>query len=230
VAAAELGCEGFDLAAGFVERAGAIYFLGGEKKFFLDGELCGDAAAGFRFAEAAGDEAIELLFGRAPGDDKPVQIFVDTGFNEQGGFDEDGVADTGAPPYFELAQDDFGDARVNDGVEAVEPSAVVENDSGKFAAVNAAVRGEYGLAKFLEDFRECRLAGLDEFVREGVGVEDGEAHFAQHSGYGAFAAGDAAGESESEHIFPITAWSLLIALPKIVVRRGGGARLLRCYS
>jgi hypothetical protein len=230
VAAAELGCEGFDLAAGFIERAGAIYFLGGKKEFFFDGELGGDAAAGFGFAKAASDETIELLLGCTPGDDEAIEILVDAGFDEQGGFDEDGVANTGAPPYFELAEDDFGDARVNDGIEAVEPGAIVENDGGKFAAVNAAVCGEYGLAEFLEDFCVRRLARLDEFVREGVGVEDGEAHFAQHSGYGAFAAGDASGESESEHIFPITAWSLLIELQKIVGRRGVSARPLRCCS
>src|SRR5438876_155678 len=47
---AQLGGQGFDLAAGLLERTGAIDFLGGEKKFLFDGKLGGDAAPGFGFA------------------------------------------------------------------------------------------------------------------------------------------------------------------------------------
>src|SRR6266849_4402821 len=42
---------------------------------------------------------------------------------------------------------------------------------------------------------------LHQLVRQGVGVQNGEAHFAEHRGYRALAAGDAAGETESQHIF-----------------------------
>src|SRR3989442_169422 len=49
------------------------------------------------------------------------------------------------------------------------------------------------------DFVVGGLAGPDELVGQGIGVEDGETHFAQHGGDGAFAAGDSTGEAESEH-------------------------------
>jgi len=69
-----------------------------------------------------------------------------------------------------------------------------------FARVDARIRGEHGVAEFLEDFVVGGLAGLDELVGEGVGVEDGEAEFAEHGGDGRFfAAGDSTGEAESEH-------------------------------
>jgi hypothetical protein len=201
LAAAELSGEGFDLMAGFVEGAGAVDLIGGESEFLLDGELGGDAAAGFGFGETACEEAVELLLRLAPGDDKTVQIFVNAGFDEEGGFNEGGIAHALALPIVELTQDDFGDARMDDGVEAVETGAIVENDGAEFCAVNAPIRGEDGGTKFAEDFVVGGLAGFDEFVGEGVGIENGEAEFAKHSGYGAFAAGDAAGKAKSAHFF-----------------------------
>jgi len=98
-----------------------------------------------------------------------------------------------------LTEDDFGDARMHNGVETVEPGAIVENDSAEFCAVNTATRGEDGLSEFLEDLVVGRIARLDEPMSQGIGIEDGEAHFAQHGGDGAFAAGDSTGEAESEH-------------------------------
>jgi hypothetical protein len=62
-------------------------------------------------------------------------------------------------------------------------------------------------------------------VRQGVRVEDGEAEFTEHGGDGAFAAGDAAGEAESKHVFQLTVRRLLIAWQKTLVKRGEGARL-----
>src|SRR5882762_5539086 len=87
-----------------------------------------------------------------------------------------------------------------------------------------------GLAEFLEDFIVGGLAGLDELVGEGVGVEDREPHFAQHGGDGAFAAGDSTGKAESEHIVLIIARRPSIAWQKILARRGEGGRLLRYCS
>jgi len=52
---AESGGEGFDLAAGFVERAGTINFLRGVAQFFLDRKLRGHARAGFSLTVTASD-------------------------------------------------------------------------------------------------------------------------------------------------------------------------------
>ena len=227
---AELERKRFDLAPGCFERAGTVDFLGGEKKLFLDGKLRCDATSGFGFAEAARDQAPELLFGRAPRDHQAIELFVYAGFDQQRGFHEDRVADSSAPPRLELAEDDLSDARMDDGVEAVEFGAIAEDDGAEFRAVHAAAGGEHRFAEFLDDFVVGGLAGLDQFVREGVGVENGKAHFAQHGGDGAFAAGDSTGEAETEHDVLIIARRPSIALQKILARRGGGGPLSRCCS
>jgi hypothetical protein len=101
--ASEFGGEGFDLASGFFEGAGAVNFFSSVAEFFFDGKLRGNAAAGLGFAEAAREEPLELLLGLAPGDDEAVQPFINTGFDEESGFDECGVADPVALPFVELA-------------------------------------------------------------------------------------------------------------------------------
>src|SRR5260370_36391035 len=79
LAVAELGGQRLDLAASFFERAGAIDFLSGQAKFFLDGKLRRDAAAGFHFTETAREEPLEVLLGAAPRDHPALQHFVNAG-------------------------------------------------------------------------------------------------------------------------------------------------------
>jgi hypothetical protein len=199
LAAPELGGESLDLAACFYERAGAVDFLGGETEFFLDGKLCADAAEGFGFAEATSEEALELLLRLAPGNHEAMQFFVNAGFDKESGLDKSSVACASSFPFFELAEDDFCDARMDDGVEAVEPGAIGEDHGAKLRPIHAPIGGDHSLAEFLEDLVVGGLARFDELVGERVGIKDGEAHFAKHSGDGTLAAGNAAGEAESEH-------------------------------
>src|SRR5207244_11177904 len=114
---------------------------------------------------------------------------------------------------------------MDDGVETVEAETIGEDSGAEFSAGNAAIRGGQRLSEFVEDFVGGRLALLDEPVSQGVGVQDSKAHFARHGCHGAVAAGDPAGESESEHFIPITAPWRSVELRKIWVTRGGGARL-----
>jgi hypothetical protein len=189
----EVGGEGFDLGASGVEGAGAIDGVSGVAQFFVEGKLGGDAAAGFDFAHAASEEAFELLSRSAEGDHESIEIFGEAGFDEQSGFDEDGVAKAGALPRVELQEHGLLDARMENGVEASEFAGVGEDDGGKFGAVDAAGSvGDIG-AEFAKDFVVSRLAGFHQTVRDGVGVEYGEAEFAKHGSDGTFAAGDAAG-------------------------------------
>src|ERR1700694_3801933 len=199
LAAAEFDGEGFKLAAGFFEGAGAVDFLGSETQFFFDGELSGDAAAGFRFTEATREEAVELLLGFAPGDDQAIKFFVDAGFDEECGLYEGRGACALALPFVEFAEDDFRDARMDDGVQTVELGAVAEDDGAELGAVDAATCVGDGRAEFMEDLVMGGLAGLNKFMGERIGVEDAKAHFAEHGSDGAFAAGDAAGKAESQH-------------------------------
>ena len=189
-----------------------------------------DAAARFDFGEATRDQAFELLLWRAPRNDEAIELFVNSGFDQQRRFDKNCVAHSSAPPRLELAENHFSDARVDDGVKAIEFCVIVEDDGAEFGAVHAATGSEHVLSEFLDHFVVGGLAGLDQFVREGVGIKDGEPHFTQHGGDGAFAAGDSTGKAESEHGVLIIARRRSIALPKILAKRGGGGRLLRCCS
>jgi hypothetical protein len=92
-----------------------------------------------------------------------------------------------------LLVDDGFNAGVKNGVEASELAEVGENDGSELCAIDASVAVSDGRAEFAKDFVVSGLAGLDEFVREGIGVENCEAHFAQHGGDRGFAAGNAAG-------------------------------------
>src|SRR5260370_19039152 len=196
---AKPGGESLDLAAGFLKRAGTVDFLGGETQFIPDGKLGGDAAARFTFAQATRNEALELLLRLAPGDDEAIEFFVNAGFDKERGFHKGGVARAVALPHVKLAEDDFSDARMDDGVETVELGAVVENDGAELCAVNAAIPGEYRLTEFLEDLVVGWLARFDGLGGERIGGEATKPKFAEPARNGAFAAGDSTGESESEH-------------------------------
>ena len=110
----EIHGESLNLGAGFIERAGAIDGVGGALEFFFERKLGGDAAAGFCFAHAASAEAFELLLWRTPGDDEAVEPCGHAGFDEQGGFDEDGAVSAAFFPVFELAENDLVNARMKD--------------------------------------------------------------------------------------------------------------------
>ncbi len=197
MATAKLDSESFHLTARLFERARAVNSLGGVPKFLFDGKLGDDAAAGFGFTEAACAEALELLLGLAPDHDKAVELLMNSGFDQQGGFHEGGVARALALPFVKLAENDFGDARVHDGVKAVEFRAVSESHRCELGAVDTPTRVHDGRSEFAENFIVGGLAGLDEFVGEGIGIEDGKTHVPQHGRDGALAAGDPARESKS---------------------------------
>ena len=198
-ASAQFRGERLNLPAGLLERAGTIDLFRGQTEFFLGRHLSGNPAAGFRFAEAARGQALDLLLGFAPGNDEAVEISVNARFDEQRGFDERGVTLALACPFIKLAEDDFGDTGVDDGVQAVKFRAIGENECGKFRAIDAALGVGDGGTKFAEDFVVGGLTRLDELVGERVCVKNRKAHIAEHDGNGAFAAGDSAGESESQH-------------------------------
>src|SRR5256885_1982217 len=88
---------------------------------------------------------------------------------------------------------------MNDGVETSQFAAVGKYQRRELGAIDAAVCFDDACAKFAKDFVVRGLAGLDYRVGEGIGVEHGEAHLAQHRGNRAFTAGDSAGQAESEH-------------------------------
>src|SRR5260370_2763985 len=191
--------QGFDLTAGCFERAGTVNFLGGITQFFVHGKLHGYAAARFVFTESASAEAFELLLWFAPSDNEAVELLVYAGLDDQRRFDEGSVANAVALPFLELTKQRSFDTRVDNGVEAIELGAIREDNCGELVALDAAICADDGRTKFAGNFVVGGLAGLDQFVRKGIGVEDGEAQLTEQRSNGALAAGDAAGEAKSEH-------------------------------
>ena len=181
------------MGASVVEGTRAVDGVGGVAEFFVDGKLCGDAAASFNFAHAASKEACELLRRSAEGDHESIEIFGEARFDEESGFDEGGLAKAGTFPGVELEEHGLLDARMENGVEASEFAGIGEGGSGEFGAIDATGTVGDVWAEFAQDFVMSGLAGFHEAVRDGIGVKDREAEFAKHGGNGAFAAGDAAG-------------------------------------
>ena len=126
------------LGAGGIEGVRAIDSVGGVAKFFFEGKLRGDAASGFDFAHATGAKAFELLLGRAEGHDESIQIFGESGFDEERGFHEGGIADPGALPLFELVENRLLDAGMKNGVEASEFGEIGERDRSELGAIDSA--------------------------------------------------------------------------------------------
>jgi len=188
-----------DLAAGVFEGARGVDFFGGVAEFFGGRELCGDAESGVLVGEAAAAEAFELLFGAAPGDDETVEFLVVVGFDEEGGFDEGCFAVALASPLAELLMDEGFNARVQDRIEAREFGGVGKNNGGEFGAVDLLRGVENSRTEIAQDFVVGGLTAGDELVGERIGVEDIEAEFAEHGGYGGFSSGDASGKAEAAH-------------------------------
>jgi hypothetical protein len=171
------------------ERAGTIDFFGGIAEFVSDGELCGHAAASIAFAEATSAEAIELLLWSAPGDHETVQVFEIAGFDQQSSFDECSITSAISGPFGQLLGDGRLHAGVKDGIEARELGGISKDDSRKLGTIYALIRIENGWAEFAHCLGVSGLTWLEEAVREGIGVENVEALFAQHRGDGSFASG-----------------------------------------
>ena len=223
----EFGGEGGDLAACLVERAGAIDFFGGEAEFFGDGELRGDALASFCFGKAASMEALDLLLGAAPSDYETIQFWKVTGFDQEGRLDEGDVASAAAGPFVQLLLNGFFDAWVNNSVQASELFIVRKSYGSELGAIDAAPETENFRTELTQDFVVGGLTTLEESVREGIGVEDREAHLAKHGGDGAFAAGYSAGQTHAEHACVSGHWRCGAWL---VTWRGGDERLSRYCS
>ena len=140
-----------------------------------------------------------MLFRTTPCDDQAIQFWKITSFDEEGSLDECRVASAVAGPIIELLLNGFFDAGMNDGVEASQLLLVSKDYGGELGAIDAAAKTENFGSELAQDVIISRLARLKKRVREGIGVENGEAHFAEHGGDGAFAAGDSAGQAHAEH-------------------------------
>src|SRR5579863_7110025 len=88
---------------------------------------------------------------------------------------------------------------MQDGVELVEFPAIGEDDGSEAATVDRTAWIEDVAAELGKDFFISRAYRLNQGVRDFVGLQYGEAVFAQHRGDRALAAGDASGQTIAQH-------------------------------
>ncbi len=154
------------MEARLFEGAGAVNRFSGVPKLFTNRQLSGDAPASFRFAEATHEEAFELLLGFTPGHNEAIEFLFHAGFDEKRSLNESGVARAVSFPFVELAEHNYLDPGVDDGVQPIELGAVGENNRRKFAAVNVAAGIHDRGPEFPQNFVVRWLAGFDEFVSQ----------------------------------------------------------------
>jgi len=65
---------------------------------------------------------------------------------------------------------------MHDGVQLFQFDGVGKNDFGEGVAINVVVAVQYGTSEYTHNFMMRWIAGFDECVSDGIGVEDGEAH------------------------------------------------------
>ena len=92
-----------------------------------------------------------------------------------------------------------GDAGVDDVFELPACFGIAEDDASESLSVERAVLIEHGLPKDSDNLSPSRLAWLDDFMGQFVGIDDDCAALLEHFGDGAFASGDAACEADQNH-------------------------------
>ena len=80
-----------DLFPRVLHRSRSVDFVGSVFELFFVGELQCDAVARLFFAEAARAEALDLFFGPAVDNHETIEAFMYASFDEERGFDENGV-------------------------------------------------------------------------------------------------------------------------------------------
>jgi len=146
--ATEFGGESLDLERVCSREPEQSIFSVARRNFSATGSWVGDAAASFGFTKAAqrGARAAVQARTRQPPDH---QVFAECRFDQKERLPQAASRVCRRAPIGELTGDDFGDARVDDGVRRSSLAAIVENDGAKFCPVNAATRSEHGLPEFL---------------------------------------------------------------------------------
>jgi hypothetical protein len=177
----------------------AINDLVGPAALFLNGHLGSDAELRVLRRKAAFLEALDLLIGTAPADNDAVELFVEARFENQGCFDDGEFRATGTIERLEPISDNIEDTRVKDLVEAGALLGVGENDCAELRAVHLGEGIENFFAEFEDDFVVGGLALLEEFVAQGIGLQERAIEIAQNVCHGGFAGSDSAGETDFKH-------------------------------
>ena len=139
-----------------------------------------------------------LFRGGARDTNDPVELRFGLRFIKQRD-DDNGQLAIMSSPDFDLSEPKCVDFRMENALEFFPGDGIGENDAGEFSAAQPAVGGDDRLAEMILDFRQCEFAGLDELVREVVGIHHLGAVDAEESGGGGFAHAHAAGQSPDFH-------------------------------
>ena len=92
-----------------------------------------------------------------------------------------------------------GDAGVDDVFELPAFFGIAEDDASESLSVERAVLIEHGLPKESDNLSPSRLAWLDDFMGQFVGIDDDRAALLEHLGDGALAGGDTPCKPNEKH-------------------------------
>jgi hypothetical protein len=152
---------------------------------------------GFRGPAARG-EAGMLCGGGTRNANGMREVFSRVGLEKERDDDDTGRLAFG-PPFFDVIEPALTNARMKNGFETRSLFGSRENDPGELTAAKAAGGIDDILTKGGADFVKSGLAGLDEFAREVVGVEDREAAASEDGSGSGFPHADAAREANDNH-------------------------------
>jgi len=184
---------GVDVEGGFGpdEEIGGFYLFGG-------GPLGGEALGDLLRRPAAREQTRVLRFGGTGDGEGEIAFLFGVGFEQKG--DEYGshLMALGAPGK-DLSEPTFANARVEDGLEFLAQGRIAEDAASDFGAIEPARGIQSVAAEGGDDFRERRLAGLDDFASENVGIDNRDIALTEQITRGGFAHADAAGYAQDDH-------------------------------
>lgn len=168
--------------------------------FLCQWHLAVDASDRFSVGETVTFyETCDLCFAVGGDHDGAVHSLIDAGFEqERHVIDDDGVRVFSCGLFGEsrlLA----GDAGMDDAFELPAFHWIAEDDVSEGLSVKRAVLVEDRLSEKCDDLSPSRLAGLNDFTGQFVGIDDDRAVLLEHLGDGALAGGDAACEADQNH-------------------------------
>jgi hypothetical protein len=163
--------------------------------FFADGHLRGDSRLDLGRRPAAGQEALAAGVFRTGHANYFVEVGRGAGFIQKRNHDN-GDMTILAFPGFNLCEPALADSGMENGLKLISGDGILKNNIGEFIAAQLSVRRDDFVAKNAPNFSEGRLAGLDEFAGEMVGVHNPGAVLLKKFGGGGFAHTDTTGEAK----------------------------------
>ena len=86
---------------------------------------------------------------------------------------------------------------MQDGLEILPGVVIAEDDFAHGCAVEVAGGIDHDLTEALANLVKCGLAGLHDFSRDNIGVDNGHTELREHAGYYGLAAGNTTSQADT---------------------------------